>query len=200
MKLLTRSIIASACLGLAACSQPAETPLNGAWTVDGAESHFSFVTVKAGAIAEAHSFGSVTGSVSADGAAQIDIDLDTVETNIDIRNERMREFLFETDSFPTATVTAQLDPSVFAQLGVGESVTQPVTATLNLHGVENDVDAELSVTRIGPDKVLVATTEPIIINADSFDLGDGVEKLRELAGLPGITPQVPVAFSLVFTR
>lgn len=203
MKSVLRPLIASTALYLAACSQPAataNTPLEGNWTVSGGESHFAFVTVKSGAVAEAHTFSDLSGTVLSDGEAKIEIPLATVETNIDARNERMREFLFQTETFPTATVTAKLDPSVFTSLGIGDSVTVPVAANLNLHGEDSEIDTDLVVTRIGADKVLVETPKPIIVNADDFALGGGVEKLRELANLPGITPAVPVSFSIVLTR
>ena len=203
MKSVLRPLLASAALYLAACSQPAATgttPLDGDWTVSGGESHFSFVSVKSGAIAEAHTFSDLTGSVSADGTASIEIPLASVQTNIDIRNERMREFLFETATYPKATVTTKLDPAVFAGLEPGSSVTVPVTATLDLHGQTGEIDTDLVVTRIGSDKVQVATATPIIVQADDYGLGGGIEKLRELANLHGITPAVPISFSIVFTR
>ena len=76
----------------------------------------------------------------------------------------------------------------------------PVTATLDLHGDTQEIDTDLLVTRIGADKVQVGTSVPIIVNAADFGLDGGIEKLRELANLPGITPDVPVTFSIVFTR
>lgn len=201
MKPFLRPLAAFGVLSLAACSQPAETTkLDGNWSVSSDESHFSFVSVKSGTIAEAHTFSDISGSVLADGAAKIEIPLATVETNIDLRNERMREYLFQTDTFPKATVTTKLDPTLFASLGVGDSVTVSVTATVNLHGEDSEIDTDLIATRVGADKVLVETPKPIIVNADDFGLGAGIEKLRDLANLPGITPAVPVTFSLVFTR
>ena len=200
---LKRPLFAVAVFGLAACSQPAPaatSSLDGDWTVDGNASKFSFVTVKSGALAEAHTFSGLSGTVMANGDAEIDIPLTTVETNINVRNERMREFLFETGTYPEATVTTKLDPTVFTDLGIGDAVNVPVTATLNLHGETQEIDADLLVTRIGADKVQVGTPVPIIVNAADFGLDAGVEKLRELANLPGITPDVPVTFSIVFTR
>jgi len=200
MNKMIRATILSGGLLLAACGQQEAAPLDGAWALDGAQSRLAFTTVKAGEIAEAHGFKTLSGSVAADGAASLSIDLASVATNADIRDERMREFLFETGAYPAATVTAQLDPAAFSALKVGESKLQPIEATLDLHGVKGPVAAELSVTRIAADKVKVETTAPIIVDAGSFNLTAGVAKLQELAGLPGITPQVPVSFSLVFEK
>nr|WP_321510784.1 YceI family protein [uncultured Hyphomonas sp.] len=200
---LMRPLFAAAALCVAACSPPAPaamSTLDGDWTVDSGASRFSFVSVKAGTLAEAHTFSGLSGTVMANGDAEIEIPLSSVETNIDIRNERMREFLFETETYPEATVTTKLNPAVFTDLAIGDAVNVPVTATLDLHGETQEIDTDLLVTRIGADKVQVGTSVPIIINAADFGLDGGVEKLRELANLPGITPEVPVTFSIVFTR
>ena len=41
---------------------------------------------------------------------------------------------------------------------------------------------------------------PCLSEAAVFGLSDGVDKLRELAGLPAITPAAPVNFTLTYTR
>ncbi len=200
MKLYVRLIPAAAILALAACSLRESPSLAGNWTVEGDESRLSFVTIKSGLVAEAHKFTGLSGSVSADGEAELTIDLISVETGLDVRDQRMRELLFETASFPSAKVTAQVDPDEFVRLKVGETTLQIVDATVDLHGMQSPVMAELAVTRTAEDKVQVASASPIVLEASAFDLGDGVEKLRELAGLPSITEAVPVTFSVTFTR
>lgn len=190
-----------AALGLAACSTPpAEQPLSGSWTLDAAESNLAFVTVKGGQVAEAHSFPGLTGSVSESGEATLAIDLASVDTLIDVRNERMREMLFNVAEFPSATVTTTLDPAAFGTLLAGDTMVQSVTATLDLHGTSGEVTSDLSVTRVGANKVRVQTIAPIIVSADSYGLGEGVEALREVANLDSITTSVPVTFSLTFVQ
>ena len=46
----------------------------------------------------------------------------------------------------------------------------------------------------------VDTLAPIIVKADAFALVDGIESLREIAGLPSISRSVPVSFSLLFSQ
>ena len=190
-------------LALAACAQaPAEpAPLaEGAWSVDAGASSLSYVSVKAGEIAESNSFSGLSGSVSPEGAASVEIDLATIETKVDIRNERMRDIFFEVAEFPTASVSAQIDPAAFETLAIGESMVQPLKATLNVKGVEAPVDTQVSVTRTGENGVLVTSIEPVIIYADALKLTEGLATLQELAGLPSITPAVPVSFSIAFRR
>lgn len=189
-------------LALAACSaEPVqEPPLAGEWTLDSSTSRLSFVTIKAGEIAEAHRFDDLSGAVSADGTAGLMINLASVNTAVDIRDERMRDMLFEVARFAEANAAVQLDAATFEAMQTGETLVQPVTATLDLHGITGEVATEVAVTRISPDRVQVQTVAPVIVDARTFGLAEGVEQLREVAGLPSITPQVPVTFSLTYTR
>lgn len=198
-------------LGLAACAEPesdlptgeptaAAAVTEGAWTLDPAGSRLSYVSVKAGEVAEANRFDTLSGSVAADGTASLDIDLASVNTGVDIRNERMREIFFGVAENPKATVTAKLDPAAFAGLAVGQSLTRPLKASVTIKGASSDVETEVLVTRVAEDRVSVVPTTPVIISTDMFELTDELGELRALAQLPSITPAVPVTFSLSFTR
>lgn len=203
MRRLTLALPLSAALFAAACStggNDAAAPLSGDWSLDNSASHLSFVTTKAGQVVEAHRFDTLEGTVGADGKASFGIDLASVKTNVDIRDQRMRDILFETGRFAKATVSTQIDPATVDKLAIGEQAEVPVQATINLHGVDAPVETSVIVTRIAADKVEVETKEPIIVDATSFGLEGGLAKLQDLAGLPGITAQVPVTFSLVFDK
>jgi len=202
------ALVAALVLGLTACGQQASAPAaeqvapltDSAWTLDPADSRLSYVSIKAGEIAEANRFDSLAGIVAADGTATIDIDLASVNTGIDIRNERMREIFFDVAGNPKATVTAKLDPAAFAALAVGQSITRPLTASVAIKGVEQEIETEVLVTRVSADRVTVVPTAPVIISTDMFELTDELGELRALAQLPSITPAVPVTFTLSFTR
>ncbi|MGF1455607.1 MAG: YceI family protein [Alphaproteobacteria bacterium] len=182
-------------LFMAAC---AEASAPATWTLDSDQSRISFVSIKAAQIAEPHHFKKLEGSIDEAGKATVEINLDSVETLIDIRNERMRKFFFETANFPVATITAQVDLDQFADLPVGGRRESDLTATLDLHGASETIETAVYVTRIAEDRVTVATVDPVIIDVNSFDLAAGLNKLMELAGLDSITSNVPVTFSLVF--
>lgn len=193
----------TAAAALAACSQaPAEptTLTEGSWTLNGEASELSYVTIKAGDIAEANSFEKLSGTVAKDGSARVEIDLASVETNIDIRNERMRDILFEVANNPTATVSAQLDPAAFAGLASGESTDVAMEGNLSLKGVDAPFTAAVTVTRVDDDRVLVVSDEPVLVDAGTLALTEGLAQLQELAALPSITPVTPVSFSLTFER
>jgi len=199
---------------LAACGDPAErasaeraaaaesgvTAPASHWTLSPAQSRIAFATVKNERVGEGHRFKAMTGSVDPSGAFILEIPLDSVETNVEIRNERMREFLFETVKFPNARLTGQVDLAGFAALAPGQRTEATLEGQLELHGVSTPVEAKVLVTRLGENAVAVETIEPVLIEAGMFQLDGGVEKLREIAGLPSISPVAPVTANLVFER
>ena len=191
-------------LTLAACGQTAgDEPapvIEGAWEVDSEASELSYVSIKQGEIAETNTFETVTGTVQGNGEATVEIDLASVSTGVDIRNERMRDIFFSVADNPKATVTATVDPATFEALAVGESADTTLDGTLSLAGVEAPFQAEVSVTRAGADRVIAVTDKPVIIEAGRFELADELAELQELAGLDSITPVVPVTFSITFQR
>ncbi len=175
-------------------------PAAAQWALSPDESRIGFISVKAGDFPESHYFREMQGTVSQAGVAEISISLDSVETNIDIRNERMREFLFETDTYPTATITAAIDLDALNMMDIGARKSVDFSGELTLHGASAPVKTTLTLTRIAEARVLVETTDPVILYADQFELSAGIQKLMELASLPSITPAVPVEVSLVFER
>lgn len=208
MRAIWQTTTAAALLLLAACGSgpetaappAAEAPASTAWTLAAADSRISFASVKAGTVGEGHRFGQMSGQVGPDGAFSLTIPLDSVETKIDIRNERLRTMLFETAQFPSATFTGAIDLAQFNVLKPGQRLETTLAGTLDLHGVQAPVEVPVLVTRVGPDRVAVDTVEPVLIEASVFKLDGGLEQLRAIAKLPAISPVVPVHADLIFTR
>lgn len=170
------------------------------WTLNNDRSQLSFISVKKGDIAEVHRFDQLDGTVDGEGNVKLIIQLASVDTAIPIRDERMREMLFNTNVFPSATLTAQVDAGKVSKLEVGEMMVEALEGELSLHGQTSPVTAELVVARLAPDTLLVSSRQPLVVQAGDFDLVEGVEKLREVAGLPSISKAVPVSFVLTFNQ
>ncbi len=170
------------------------------WQLDNDESTLSFVSTKKSAVAEVHHFKSISGSVSGKGDIAIQIDLSSVETGIGIRNDRMKTMLFNVAKFAQAKVHARVDNKKLEALAVGESYIEAIDFTVSLHGISQVLKDEVQVIKLDGGNVLVSSVEPIVINANQFGLESGVEKLREVAGLPSISTAVPVMFNLAFKR
>lgn len=169
------------------------------WSLDNDASSLSFVTVKAEHVAEAHTFDSLSGTIGDDGGVEISIELASVNTMIPIRNERMQEMLFETNLFPDGTITGSINLDALTDMAAGASVARQIDFELSLHGQSVALAADVQITRTG-EGVIVSTLKPLIVMADSFSLTAGVEKLREVAGLPSISRAVPVSFTVVFEQ
>ncbi len=176
------------------------SPAYAGWTLDNDASRINFVSTKANTAAEVHTFGALDGQVDDDGNATLSIDLDTVDTAIEIRDERMRSMLFETEQFPTATLAATVDMAVVSRLAAGDTADLTSEGQLMVHGTTSSITFDITVSRLTDNRILVASRKPVIVNASQVGLLAGVEKLREVAGLPSISPAVPVSFVLAFDQ
>lgn len=162
------------------------------------KSDIRFVSVKNASVAEVHYFKSLSGGID-EGVVNVTIPLVDVETLIKIRNERMRKLLFETDLYPRATLTGQVDMEKVMALKSGEYAQMDVSFTLDLHGSSKQLSSAVEVARLG-DEIHVTTLQPLVLNVGDFKLTEGVERLREVAGLSNISTAVPVTARLVFSR
>lgn len=162
-------------------------------------SKVGYVSIKNNAIAEHNVFSGVTGSLSKKGQLKITIDLSTVETQVDIRNQRMRELFFEVTQYPQAVVTAELDVQELAQIDSGAPLEIVKPFTLSLHGVEATAEAHLRVVAVGG-RAWVSTVRPVLISAADFGLEGGVSALQKIAGLEAIAAVVPVSIDLKFVK
>jgi polyisoprenoid-binding protein YceI len=170
------------------------------WTLDPAESSLHYVTSKAAAVSEVNSFSGLSGSISDEGEASLHIALATVDTAIDVRNERMREILFKVAEYPEAVITLQVDEQALESMAPGTTMTGIYNANVSLHGISQVIPADLRVLKIDGHNIQVTLAKPLIIGAASFGLAEGVEELRNIAGLPSINPNVVLHFTLVYTR
>jgi YceI-like protein len=170
------------------------------WELDSANSTINFVSIKNNGVAEVHSFSSLQGYVGAAGNAQVTIELESVQTMIDIRDERMREMLFETVKFPLATVSAEVEPGMLAMAAEGGVVTAELPVTVSLHGQEKVLNAALLIVGESENRLRVISAAPVLVNAADFDLTAGVAALQKVAGLQAISTAVPVTLQLQFVK
>ena len=168
------------------------------WVVDTKNSHVGFASVKNKTIAENHRLSGLTGSVGSDGEALVSIDLATVETLVPIRNERIREILFDVANFPSATIQTKLDMDQINSISSGETEGLRIPLTIGLKSIKISKSVMVKVVRSGKNIYDVASADPIMIRASDFSLLDGVKTLKEMAGLQSIEPVVPVTFNLRF--
>jgi hypothetical protein len=185
---------------LIAATVLASAPGLASWTLDNDTSQVSFVSVKAGDAGEVHRFTEISGELSADGNASVIIQLASVDTLIPVRDDRMRELLFQTDLFPIASLSASIDMNVLNAIEPGGSIDITANLQLDLRNQQIELPAEMIVARLGDRRLMISSRKPVIVNAASVNLVDGIEALREVANLPSISKAVPVSFVLTYER
>ena len=166
------------------------------WTLDGDNSRLAFGSVKKDKIGEVHNFEKLSGSVAADGSVTVEIDLTSVQTNIDIRNERMNEHVFGGKA--TALLTAQIDMAEMKALAVGGMSTIDIEGALGFLGQSVDIETEMFAIRVSETQVVVTTNDMLFVSAEDLGISAGIDKLMALAKLPGITRTSPVTVRMVF--
>ena len=62
-----------------------------------------------------------------------------------------------------------------------------LSGQLTIKGRASGIAAQVRIAKLSSDEILVATTAPVIVSARAVGLSEGVEKLREIAGLPSIS-------------
>jgi outer membrane protein OmpA-like peptidoglycan-associated protein/polyisoprenoid-binding protein YceI len=168
------------------------------WLLNPEASKISITSTKEQTTTETHFFRTIDGSIDASGRAVVTIDLSSLDTSIDIRNVRMRFLFFETFEYPTATLTAQLDPADFADMSVGDTISKQVPVTVDMHGVTRELTVDLIAIRIAGNLVKVVSTQPVRVPAADFNLDEGVSNLSDAAGGITIDPVGTIAFDLSF--
>ncbi|MEX0317732.1 MAG: c-type cytochrome [Ruegeria sp.] len=166
------------------------------WSLDAGSSKLAFGSIKKDTVGEVHSFESLTGTVDSAGTVRVAIALPSVETFIDIRNERMIEHVFK--GAELAELTAKVDIATLEALQVGDTTLTDVEGTLSLLGREIGVETEMFVARLSERKVMVSTSDMLFLGVEEAGLTEGVDILQTLAKLSGITRTVPVTARLVF--
>ncbi|MCL1058036.1 YceI family protein [Shewanella gelidimarina] len=166
------------------------------WKVTNDESNVNFISIKKGDIAEVHHFKTIAGTLNDNGEFELTISLASVDTQVEIRDERMGSLLFEVDKYPKLTLSAKVDKKLLNSIAVGESKVATIDGQVDLHGKKVSLPFTVSIARLSDANLLVASVMPVIVNSDSFGLTQGIEKLREIAGLSAISNAVPVSFIL----
>jgi len=177
----------------------ADQHMMGKWTLSASESKVAFGSIKKDKVGEVHHFTKISGGVSGDGKVSVAIDVASVETLADIRNERMAKWVFDA-AHPMATLDAKIDPHKLAKLKPGETTTLSINGTLTLNGKAVPVEAEMFVARISESKALITTDEMIMLSMSDAGIDNGISKLMEIAKLPSITRVSPVTLRFVFTK
>lgn len=180
-----------------------DSPYAPGWDLDPAGSYIRFVSTKyeeGKKIVETHSFASFTSTIAPDGLARITVKLDSVDTNNDLRNVRMRFLFFESFKFPEAIVSARLTPFMAQGVQASGSATLAIPFTFDLHGTQRQVSADVAVMAEGQDRLSVSSARPFRFRVADFGLQDNLTKIAQTAGGFQIEPEMDVIFRFDYIR
>lgn len=167
------------------------------WNLNNDSSVLNFVSIKKNTIGEAHHFNQLAGTISQNGTFKATINLASVNTNIPVRDERMKSMLFDVATFPQADISGNT-VNTFKAPAAGEAKIEAVKLQLVINGKTIPLETRLRLVGLGKQGLLVSTIEPLLLDAAALGYTEGIDKLREIAQLPSISTVVPVTFSLVF--
>lgn len=194
---MLKALLSSACALLLTLGVSLSAQAN--WYLDGESSRLSFITTQNANIADVHRFLVLHGKVDRKGLAQLRIEMDSVNSSVPLRDERMRDVLFDFKHFPEAQISAQIDLQPINDLASGAQLELRLPVTVSLRGKQHTYQAELLATRLDERRFQVVTLEPLMLQAEDFGLQAELETLRKLAGLSAISFSVPVNAVLIFT-
>ena len=169
------------------------------WYLDGESSRLSFITTHNANVSIIHRFLVLHGKVERNGRAQLRIEMDSVNSAVPVRDERMRDVLFDFKHFPEAQVTTHIDLQPINDLANGAQLELHLPVTVSLRGKQHTYEAQLLATRLDERRFQVVTLEPLMLQAEDFGLQPELEALRKIAGLSAISFSVPVGAVLIFT-
>ena len=125
--------------------------------------------------------------------AELVVELNSLDTRIPIRDERVAEHVFLSKQYPQAIVSATIDG--IEQLSY---TRKQIEVALSMRGQNHSLQAEVIIERINPQTLQMQTVTPILVDANAYGMLEGFAKLKELAGLLQIPTTIPVSLHLVF--
>ncbi|AUD77949.1 YceI family protein [Kangiella profundi] len=193
--LLTKAVITLGAI-FALQSSPSTASEGQEWVVDNETSHLHFVSVKNNTIGEVSTFETLKGHLSGNGQFALEILLDSVNTGIEIRDQRMKEHLFNSKTNIAFIVNGQFNLDKIKGQALGQSSHHTLQATIQLGNDTVDIQAPVTIQTLADEQLRVTSVKPVVIATSSLKLDGGVDKLKSLAGLRSIDRVVPVTFDL----
>lgn len=182
-------------LGFSSCSL-ADKNSHADWTVVAEKSAITFVSTKQSHIREVHQIQTFDVSVTEQKQITVKLDLNSIESGIPIRNERMREMLFDVANFRYATLSFSLPEPLNSTSGTKR---YQLDGKLSLKNKSATIQLDVLLTT-SDKQVTASLLKPVIITAQLFDLQEGVDALQKIAGLTSIGYSVPVQATITLKK
>jgi YceI-like domain len=141
-------------------------------------------------------------SLGSPGSAKLSVDLDTVESSIPVRNERLRNIFFETSAlgWDTAEIAVPaLGAEVVRALGDKRRVdATKLQGTLKVHGHTAPITMLVEARYADDGRLSVRTTAPVEVKISDLGLTDNLHRLSSICMHDSIDDLVKVDVALEF--
>ncbi len=135
-------------------------------------------------------------------SAHLLVDIDTLDTGVPIRNERVRNIFFETSNvgWDTIDVTIPTLPAAVVSALHGQRHVEQakLDATLKLHGRKVMTVLTVDASYSDDGRLTVKTSTPAQVKISDFGLGDNLRRLSSICMHDSIDDVVNVEVSLQF--
>jgi hypothetical protein len=177
---------------------PGETPL------DVARSKLSLVVVKDRVSPVAATLSLRDGAIALDASpptARLSIDLDTFDSGIGIRNERVRNIFFETSAigWESGELVVPLPKESIDQLRKDHQVHADLAGSLKIHGQTAKVAMTVDAGYAPDGRLWVKSSPPVSLKISDFGLTDNLRRLSAICMHDSIDDMVTVDASLEFS-
>ena len=168
------------------------------WSLAPSSAELKFLSTKVlmnkQSITEISSFQTLSGTVSDEGELELKVKLGSVNTQISIRDQRLRDWVFEVSKFQDAEISGKIAKVNLTALAVGAPLRIKLALVLKAHGKEIPLEADLQLVKDLGGSIYVSSISPILLDVKQLGLNIGIEKLIEVMGLASINQQVPITF------
>ncbi len=158
------------------------------------------ISTKAQHIAEVHKFSIASATLTPQGQFSLVIELASVVSGVEHRDQLLRDVLFEVAKYPQVTLTAGVTEQWLADLPLAQVVLLSLPAELQLHGVRQALQLELNVVKLSAEQIWVTNARPVVLDLATFGYTNGLHKLAQLSSLDSIAAMVPMSFSLLLQK
>jgi hypothetical protein len=166
------------------------------WALVSDSSEFTIGTTKNETITEVHKLQQLEGFVRNNGNARVSLNLLSIDTGIEIRDERMQAMLFTTAT--QAVYSATVDMDEFRKLEAGDSKDFQLQGSLEMNDRSTAIPVATKITRLHSGNYQIKTVSANKIDVGKFGFSGGIEQLRAVANLMNISPVVTFEFELEF--
>lgn len=202
------------------CGQGTQNPtadlkkISGTYTVNSSVSQVSFSSIKNNDFPVTGYFTDLSGKIEIPKGnlsktnGRISLDLTTLDTGNDGRDENVLTHFFEVESeneddenYNSATfVIDQIDSPKDSLKVLNKTVSLSASGDMSLHGTTKKEVLELDVVRTGKNVIQVRTRKPYSLSIESFEMQKQLKKLMKVCGHDNVGDGVPIHLSLTLQK